>query len=1175
MKKLQDNNIVYAPTDLASFLKCNHLSWLDHKKLTGELSISKTQNDPFIDLLRDRGLDHEQNYLKKLKSTYSQVVEISNEKSFETQVELTTNAICSGADIIYQPLFYDYPWSGYADFLIKTTTPSFLGDFSYEILDAKLAFSTKPDYILQLCMYSELLANTQKLLPEKIHLLLGNQTTTTFYLSDFFYYYLHTKEQIEKFLKKLPAKSYPQPCKHCNVCGWREHCNAQWENDNHLSIIANIQNSQTEKLNKSNIYTVESFIKTDTGIQIANLNQDTRLRLQSQAKLQTHKTKTGKDKIESLPLNENKGFQRLPKPNNGDLFFDIEGDPLYPNGGLEYLFGISTFEGQTENFQSFWAHDHDQEQKTFKEFMSFIKTHLQKYPNAYIYHYNHYENTVLKRLASRYAVYEEELDNLLRQSRLVDLYKVVRESIRTSQSGYSLKDLEIFYMEKRKGAVDTADKSILFYNQWRQSQDATLLKEISDYNKIDCKSTYLLREWLTSLKPNNTPWFEYSNSKDTKNNQGERKNWEIEYEETRNALDQIKGKNKDLAQEVSNLLEFHRREEKVEWWEAFARKEKNTDELIDDRECIGDLVSFGTPVPEKRSMLYKYKFPPQEFKLRDKDPVIDVSTMESAGQIFKIYHDENTLTLKYKEDEFAHPLPKNFSIAPTPVIPAFYIRKAIYTYAKTLINNVAHTYQCVTDLLNKSIPRITNKNRGDKIINSNELLSGTKEAIENLDNSYLFIQGPPGTGKTYSSSHIIVELMKQGKKVGITSNSHKAIHNMLEKIESIAMDQNFTFGGIKKASEDLPETYFESKSHCIFNLDQPKLVDRFFSENNRDLFADLFGKLWNDFLLTENDKKGLLGPKVYERMKNEIEELKNIPFDSANLFAGTAWLFSRPAFHNQLDYLFIDEAGQVSLANTVAMGTAAKNIILVGDQMQLAQPIKGTHPGNAGLSVLEYLLESKSTIPPEQGVFLNKTWRLHPNISDFISPAFYDNKLTSDSITQKRILQLKNTPLPSTGINLSFVEHTGCTQKSVEEGEVIKNNYLELLGQQFQDENQIDRTIWENDILVVTPYNVQVNYLKSILPQNARVGTVDKFQGQEAPIVLISMVTSTYEDIPRGMDFLYSKNRLNVALSRAQCLAILVMNPNLLQASCQTIEQMDLLNKFCGLHKYTTGEYVH
>ena len=206
MKKLQDNNIVYAPTDLASFLKCNHLSWLDHKKLTGEQSINKTQNDPFIDLLRDRGLDHELNYLKKLKSTYSQVVEISNEKSFETQVELTTNAICSGADIIYQPLFYDYPWSGYADFLIKTTTPSFLGDFSYEILDAKLAFSAKPDYILQLCMYSELLASTQKLLPEKIHLLLGNQTTTTFYLSDFFYYYLHTKEQIEKFFKKVTPK---------------------------------------------------------------------------------------------------------------------------------------------------------------------------------------------------------------------------------------------------------------------------------------------------------------------------------------------------------------------------------------------------------------------------------------------------------------------------------------------------------------------------------------------------------------------------------------------------------------------------------------------------------------------------------------------------------------------------------------------------------------------------------------------------------------------------------------------------------------------------------------------------------------------------------------------------------------------------------------------------------
>jgi len=1174
MKKLLNNDIIYSPTDLISFLKCNHLSWSDHKTLTNELKLNKIKNNPFTDLLVARGLDHELNYLKRLKSTYNYVVEISRKESLQKQVELTSNAISSGADIIFQPLLYDYPWSGYADFLIKTNTPSSLGDFSYEILDAKLAFSAKPEHILQLCMYSELLSNTQDLLPEKIHLLLGNQKTTTFNLSDYFYYYLYSKNEIEVFVEKLPAESYPQPCKHCNICSWREHCNKQWEIDNHLSIIANIQTSQTQKLNNSNIYTVESFAKTDPDIRIDNLNQDTRLRLQSQAKLQTHKAKTGEDKVEILPLMENKGFKRLPKPNKGDLFFDIEGDPLYPNGGLEYLFGISTFEEKSENFQSFWAHDHDQEKKMFKEFMSFIQSHLNKYPDAYIYHYNHYENTVLKRLACRYGIFEEELDNLLRQSKLVDLYKVVRESIRTSQSGYSLKDLEIFYMEKRKGAVDTADMSILFYNQWSESQDPNLLKEISEYNKIDCKSTYLLREWLISLKPNNSTWFEDTNDND-KNNQDERKDWEIDYDETKNALEQIKGKNKDLAREVSNLLEFHKREEKVEWWEAFERQQKYTDELIDDLECIGDLVSIGIPVPEKKSMLYKYKFPPQEFKLRDKDPVINVSTMEKVGQIFKIYHEENILTLKYKESKTNPPLPENLSIGPTPVINSKPIRDAIYRYANTLINNVANTHQCVTDLLNKSIPRITNKHSGDKIITSNELLLDAKEAIQNLDNSYLFIQGPPGTGKTYSSSHIIVELMKQGKKVGITSNSHKAIHNMLEKIESIAMDQNYSFAGIKKVSEDMPETYFDSKSHCIFNLELPKQVEKFFTENNSDLIAGLLDGIWDDLQLDEESKKRLLGPKVYERMKNGEQAIKNIPFDTANLFAGTAWLFSRPDFHNQLDYLFIDEAGQVSLANTIAMGTAAKNIVLVGDQMQLAQPIKGTHPGNAGLSVLEYLLGNKSTIPPEQGIFLDKTWRLHPDISDFISPAFYDNRLITDSITKKRKLILKNTSLPPTGINLSFVEHNGCTQKSVEEGEVIKKNYLELLGQQFQDENQINRSITEDDIIIVTPYNVQVNYLKSILPQKARVGTVDKFQGQEAPIVLISMVTSNYEDIPRGMDFLYSKNRLNVALSRAQCLAILIINPNLLQASCQTIEQMDLLNKFCGLQKYTIGEYIH
>ena len=299
-----------------------------------------------------------------------------------------------------------------------------------------------------------------------------------------------------------------------------------------------------------------------------------------------------------------------------------------------------------------------------------------------------------------------------------------------------------------------------------------------------------------------------------------------------------------------------------------------------------------------------------------------------------------------------------------------------------------------------------------------------------------------------------------------------------------------------------------------------------------------------------------------------VAKMNKIPLET-NLFAGTAWLFSDQYFvTNQVDYLFIDEAGQVGLANVIAMAASTKNIILVGDQMQLGQPIKGTHPGEAGLSVLEFLLGERSTVQEERGVFLNETYRLKPSICNFISKAFYDGRLTPNESTSKRSLDLKHMDIPNEGISLIEVNHEGCSQKSMEEGRIIKETYQKLLGQTFHDKDGKTRGITEDDILVVTPFNVQVNYLQSILPEHAKVGTVDKFQGQEAPIVLISMVTSSAQDLSRNIEFLYSKNRLNVAISRAQCLAVIIANPKLFEIPCKTVEQMKLVNTFCRLDEY-------
>jgi len=440
----------------------------------------------------------------------------------------------------------------------------------------------------------------------------------------------------------------------------------------------------------------------------------------------------------------------------------------------------------------------------------------------------------------------------------------------------------------------------------------------------------------------------------------------------------------------------------------------------------------------------------------------------------------------------------------------------VYRVAESIASG-KNDYAAVIDVLNNSIPRINGKNAGDNIVGNGDLLTETIKAITALDNSYLFIQGPPGAGKTYTSAHVIIALLQLGKRVGVTANSHKAIHNLLDRVESVAAEESFTFRGAKKCSAGNDESYYDGQN--IRSVD------------------------------------------------------KNDGITSATQFlAGTAWLFADEQFDQQLDYLIIEEAGQVSVANVVAMGAAAKNIIMVGDQMQLGQPIQGVHPGEAGKSILEFLLGNYATIPPDRGIFLHNTRRLHPSICQFISSAFYEGRLEADAGNSKRhlIFDKPVKGIVTDGIYLLTVEHTGCSQKSTEEGAVIKECFEALLRQQFHDKDGTVRALGLDDILVVSPYNVQVNHLRGILPPGAKVGTVDKFQGQEAPVVLVSMVTSSAEDLPRNIEFLYSKNRLNVAISRAQCLAVVVANPKLLEIPCGNIDQMKLVNTFCWLDDYAS-----
>ncbi len=356
-----------------------------------------------------------------------------------------------------------------------------------------------------------------------------------------------------------------------------------------------------------------------------------------------------------------------------------------------------------------------------------------------------------------------------------------------------------------------------------------------------------------------------------------------------------------------------------------------------------------------------------------------------------------------------------------------------------------------------------------------------------------------------------MSLLAAGRRVGVASNGHKAINNLLAEIEALATANGLRVRGVKKSSR----------------ADQMLGTGGWIDET-----------LSNDGVLPEHQ-----------------------------LVAGTAWLFARPELDQAFDHLFIDEAGQVGLANVVAMGVSARNIVLVGDQMQLSQPVKGTHPRGSGASALDHLLEGRATVPARQGVFLPVTRRMHPDLCAFVSEAVYDGRLRSspDTAGQRIDVDLAADPVALAPAGLRFVDvaSVGCTQRSEPEADRLAATYAALMRGTWTDRRGAVARLTPDDVLVVTPYNMQVDLLRRTLPAGARVGTVDKFQGQEAAVALVSMTTSSGDDLPRDVEFLYSLNRLNVAVSRARCLAVIYANPRLLEVPCATVRQMTLVNGLC------------
>ncbi|MBS0380749.1 MAG: TM0106 family RecB-like putative nuclease [Proteobacteria bacterium] len=1116
MRRYQDQ-IVFSASDLVTFLGCRHATFLDRRQLDTPVEVA--EDDAHAKLLQDKGLEHERRLLERYKAEGKRVAEIPN-GPLEQRTAQTLQAMQAGAEIVYQGAFYSGRWHGYADFLIRVEGASNLGAYHYEPLDTKLAHHAKPTHVIQLCVYADLLGQAQGRAPERLHVVLGTGETVALRAADFRYYFAHARGRLEAFLQALPARSEGVPCRACDLCRWRDRCGGEWEAADHLSLVANIRGGQIETLNAAGIMTVAQLGGVPPGTQVPGMRPEMLRRLSDQARLQTVKRETGENQVELLDSEPRKGFERLPEPDAGDLFFDMEGDPLY-DGGLEYLFGFAYQDGKAIGFQPFWGHDRAEEKVAFEKAMDFVSARLNAFPDAHIYHYAAYEETALKRLAMLHGTREAEVDNLLRAGKLVDLYRVVKESIRVSEPKYSIKNLEVFYRGSREGAVSNAGESVVVYENWRKLQDSELLKEIEDYNRIDCESTLQLRDWLLSLRPEGMPW-KGDRPPDPEEEARIAERVAAEQQNAHRVRMLLQGapvEERPFRELVGHLLDFHKREAKPAWWFQFTWPELSTEELIDDSQCLAGLTRDETAAPfrEKQSTVYTFRFPPQDFKLGVGKAVQRAEPdRPGAGTIFDLDEKAGRIQLKCGRSIEAHP--PVFSLMPPEPRKTGVLRDAVQRYADSVVAG-ADVYPAITAALKRALPRLRGRAPGAPVTAPGaEPVRAAADAIGALDGSYLLVQGPPGAGKTYLSARVIVALLRGGKRVAIAANAHKAINRLLEEVAAVAVHEGVTLRGVKKCSDD---------DHAC---DVPGIIN--------------------------------------------VDDNKEVT-DAFNLVAGTAWLFARPEHNQKFDYLFVDEAGQISLGHLVAMGTCARNLVLVGDQMQLGQPIQGSHPGESGLSALEFLLKDYATIPPERGIFLDISRRMHPDVCRFISDAVYEGRLNADPSCAERRLALSadaDPALKASGVSWVPVNHQDCTQRSEEEGARVASLYQSLLGQRWLEKAGQERPLTADDILIVSPYNMQVNLLQELLP-GARVGTVDKFQGQEAAVVIVSMTASSAEDVPRGMEFLYSRNRLNVAISRAKSLAIVVASPRLLEASCTKIEQMALVNMLCHAQSYATAHH--
>jgi predicted RecB family nuclease len=1075
---------------------------------------------------------------------------------------------------VYQATFFDGTWLGFADFLLRVERPSDLGAWSYEVADTKLARKAKASAVLQICSYVEQLERVQGLQPEELHIVLGGSAreVETLRVADYMAYYRRVKAEFEAAVATGDAiypvtATYPDPVEHCDVCRWNLHCRDQRRSDDDLSLVAGITARQRRALKERAVVHRRELAVIDVPMapRLEGVSGQALQRVRDQARIQVEGEDEGRIKWEYLDpevddagaLVEDRGFLVLPLPTEHDLFFDIEGDPFALDDGVEYLFGVlepglaDPSRPGDGTFHEIWSRDaggnvtRGAEKAAFERLVDLLIARLDAHPDLHVYHYAAYEKSALGRLAQRHATREEEVDRLLTGRVLVDLYRVVRQGVRASVESYSIKRLEPLYGLVREVELKSANSSIVAFEAWLEGSAAengdvgeAILQAIAGYNRDDVVSTLRLRDWLEARRdqlqreraliiPRPPRHPEADEPAELTPHQEKVANLVAALAAGVPDDPDTRSPEQQASWLLAQLLDWHRREDRAFWWRFFELAGMTDEELVDERETIGRLEfveDLGT-ITSQGTRLQRYRFPLQDHGIKEGRTVINPETVQekgprACGTVEQLDEVNQTLVLRRTKGNLEQGTPKAlipYDYFSTGVITGSLVRLAEEVVAGGI--DAAGGTRAARDLLLRRPPRTAG---GGALRGEGEAtLDAARRLGLELDHGTLASQGPPGSGKTYTAAHMIVALVQAGKKVGVTANSHKVIGHALDTIHAEAQKAGVKVRIGQKPSQEDPPT-------CA----------------------------------------------VATPLKN-ADVKANLEAGAIDVVGGTAWLWSMPEMAGLLDVLFVDEAGQFSLANAVAVAPAGKSLVLLGDPQQLEQPLQGSHPPGAEKSALGHVLGSESVIPDGLGLFLADTWRLHPDVCAFTSEVFYEDKLAPEPTLARQGL-LGTAPADGTGPRWLEVPHRGNATESVEEADAIASLVRRLLEGEarWTDRHGETRPVTLRDIVIVAPYNAHVERISKALADAGyptdRVGTVDKFQGQEAPISIYAMATSTPEEAPRGMEFLYSRNRLNVATSRARCVAIVVASPELVRVACHTPRQMRLANALCRFVELAT-----